>query len=581
MTEQNSTGQLLYAVDEQPPHKLAISLGAQTVALTLAAITLTPIIALSAAGESGPLVDWVVFAALAISGLATVLQSRRVGPIGAGYILFMGTSGAFLAVTISAVEAGGVQLLATLVLASSLVQFAFSRWLSVFRRIITPVVGGTVICLIAVTIMPIGFSMVSDVPAGLDVSPNNPAIVSLATLAVILAISFFAVGKIRLWAPLLGIVSGYLVAWPLGLVDGSKIVEASWVGLPSAGWPGLDLSFSREFWLLLPAFFIVTIIGALETFGDSVAIQEVSHRSEKPRDYRVVQGALNADGVGNLVSGLSGTMPNTTYSTSVALVGLTGVAARQVGMYGGLILFSLAFIPKLSALLQSIPAPVAGAFLVVMLALLFASGVRLIFSRGLSFDNGIVFALSLWIGIGFQNSQLFDGLLPTYWADLLNNGMTSGGISAIFLSWLVSLKGARPKRFKTRLEPTAVKPLLNFVRDASIRQGWRGEDLNRLVLATEEAFTFLLHCNTIGVAEMQLSLRPTGSSVELEMITAPSGANVEELMAELGPADGKEEEISLRLLRHITDELNHQQFSQADFLSLTLYRNRPAREQVA
>ena len=113
-------------------------------------------------------------------------------------------------------------------------------------------------------------------------------------------------------------------------------------------------------------------------------------------------------------------------------------------------LLGLAFIPKLSALLQAIPTPVAGAFIIVFLVLLFAHGIRLIMSEGMSFDNGIVFGLSLWLGIGFQNQQLFNGLMPDALASLLNNGMTAGGISAVLLSALISLKNKRQSKPKYR-----------------------------------------------------------------------------------------------------------------------------------
>ncbi|WP_275978514.1 solute carrier family 23 protein, partial [Methylobacterium crusticola] len=83
-------------------------------------------------------------------------------------------------------------------------------------------------------------------------------------------------------------------------------------------WPGFDTSFGSTFWSLLPAFVLVTIIGAVETIGDSVAIQRVSWGRPRAVDYRVVQGAVAADGTGNLLSGLAGTVPNTTYSTTVA-----------------------------------------------------------------------------------------------------------------------------------------------------------------------------------------------------------------------------------------------------------------------
>jgi len=90
----------------------------------------------------------------------------------------------------------------------------------------------------------------------------------------------------------------------------------------------------------------------LGTFGDAVSIQRVSYRHNRPIDFRSVQGALRADGVGNLLSGLLGTLPNTTYSTSISMVGLTGVSAPRVALYGGGLLVILALFPKVSAALQ-------------------------------------------------------------------------------------------------------------------------------------------------------------------------------------------------------------------------------------
>jgi xanthine/uracil permease len=104
------TPKVRYAVDESPPHLLAAGLGFQVVVLILAGIVLTPIIVLRAAGSGQELTDWVVFAALFVCGITTILQARPIGPFGAGHVLYMGTSGAFLAVSITAIERGGVQL---------------------------------------------------------------------------------------------------------------------------------------------------------------------------------------------------------------------------------------------------------------------------------------------------------------------------------------------------------------------------------------------------------------------------------------------------------------------------------------
>ena len=189
-----ATAHLIYEVDDTPPLSVSLPLAAQTVALILAGITLTPIIALSAVGQVDIWGNWVVFAALVISGLTTMLQARPMLGFGSGYVLFMGTSGAFLAVSIAALETGGLRLLGSLVLVSALIQFLLAARLSLFRSVINPTVGGTVVCLIAVTVMPIGFNMVSTVPAVFDATPHAPAITAMVALSVILVLSFFTEG---------------------------------------------------------------------------------------------------------------------------------------------------------------------------------------------------------------------------------------------------------------------------------------------------------------------------------------------------------------------------------------------------
>ncbi len=203
--------------------------------------------------------EWVVFASLLVSGLSTILQARPVGPIGAGYPLYMGTSSAFIGVSAAAVATGGLSLLATLVVASSLVQFLFAARLSFFRRMITPTVGGTVIMLIAVNVFPVATDLLSSVPAGFDPTAVSAAFAAFAAFAAITLVSLYARGASRLWAPLIGILVGCIVAAPAGMLNWAPLQNAAWFGLPQTGWPGLDLSFDAQFVGLLLPFMIVGI----------------------------------------------------------------------------------------------------------------------------------------------------------------------------------------------------------------------------------------------------------------------------------------------------------------------------------
>ena len=268
-------------------------------------------------------------------------------------------------------SAGGLPLLAILVAVSSVVQFLFSARLSLFRRLVTPTVGGTVIMLIAVNLFPITTNMLAEVPPDVDPASLSRPLVALTAFAAIVLVSLYAGGASRLWAPLCGIVAGTAVAAPTGMLDWTPVANAAWFGLPRSGWPGLDLSFDGRFLGLLVPFVIVTIIGAIETHGHAIAIQRVSHRTAVPVDFKVVQRTLNADGAGNLFSGLAGTVPNTTYSASISIADLTGVASRRVTLWAGIIFVLTAFVPKFPALLQVVPGPVVGAYVFVFMVLLF------------------------------------------------------------------------------------------------------------------------------------------------------------------------------------------------------------------
>ena len=172
---------------------------------------------------------------------------------------------------------------------------------------------------------------------------------------------------------------------------------------------------------------MVTLVGAKETIGDGVAIQRVSQRRPRATDFRVVQGALNADGVGNLLSGITGTLPNTTYSTSISLTEVTGIGARRVGVVIGVIFVAVAFLPKFTALLIAIPAPVAAAYIIVLIGMLFVQGMKIVIQDGVDHRKAVAVGLAFWIGTGFQNAWIFPDLLGDgFLGVLLGNGVTSG-----------------------------------------------------------------------------------------------------------------------------------------------------------
>ena len=563
-----------YEPDEKPPVLLSLGLGLQLAVLCVAGVVLTPAIVIRVAGGTEAFLSWAVFAALAVSGVTTLVQAVRLGRIGAGYVLLMGTSGAFIAVCITAIAEGGPAMLATLVVASSLFQFGLAARLSLFRRILTPAVAGTVIMLIPVTVMPFIFKMLNDVPEGTPLSASG--ISALVTLLVIAGLALKARGKLRLWAPVVGVAAGSVVAGFYGIYDTRLIAEAAWIGLPSEGWPGLDLSFGPTFWALLPAFVFVTLVGAIETIGDAVAIQRVSHRRTQAVDFRAVQGAVAADGLGNLLSGLGGTVPNTTYSSSVSVTELTGVGARRVGMAVGAVFIAMAFLPKAPAVLLAIPGPVAAAYITVLLAMLFVIGMRVVVQDGIDYRKGLVAGVAFWIGAGFQNGAIFPEYFNDFAGGLLQNGMTAGGLAAILMTMFLELTQPRRRRMETECHLSALPRIQEFLKSFATDNGWAQAMRNRLDAAVEETLATLFHRGDSGEKReprrLQLVAFKENGGAVLELIASSrEEQNLQDRIALLGryaEGPGVEREISLRLLRHVASSIRHQQYHNTDIVTI-------------
>ncbi len=560
-----------YEADEKPPASLSLGLGFQLAALCISGIVFTPLIVIRAAGGTEPYLSWAVFAAVMISGLTTILQAVRVGRLGAGYVLLMGTSGAFIAVCITALAEGGPAMLATLVIISSLFQFALAVRLALFRRILTPAVTGTVIMLIAATVMPIVFDMLSDAPEG---APQLAApVTALVTILVICGIALKAKGALRLWAPVIGVVVGTAVGGGYGLYDTARIGEAGWFGLPDGAWPGIDFTFGPAFWGLLPAFVFVTLIGAIETVGDAVAIQRVSWRRPRAVDFRTVQGAVAADGLGNLLSGLVGTVPNTTYSTSVAVTELTGVGARRVGMAAGGLFVILAFLPKALAAFLAIPSPVVAAYIAILLAMLFVVGMRIVIQDGVDYRKGLVVGIAFWAGVGFQNGVIFPEYFAEFAGGIFQNGMTAGGLTAIVLTLFMELAGRRPSRMEAAFDISVLPEIREFLVGFTSRSGWDRTMGDRLEAAAEETLLTLFDQGKAKGEQRRLRLtaRKEGDEAVLEFVASAGEENLQDQMALLGEQTAMEpveQEISLRLLRHVASSVRHQMYHDTDIVTV-------------
>ena len=553
---------------------MSLVIGLQAGLLVCVPVVVVTTIVARAAGQSDAYLSWAIFASMLIGGIITALQGRRIGPVGGGSLTVMGASGAAIGMAVIALVTGGAPLLSTLVIASAICQFLLSAHLSRLRYVITPLVSGTLLALVSVTVMPMGFAMLTRVPD--HAHPAAAPTVTAATILVVVGLMLRAPRIVRAWTPVLGMGAGCLAAAFFGILDFGRVADARWIGLPTPPSLALDLSFGPGFWILLPGFLFVTFVITVRQVSDAVRMQRLSYHVPRAIDFRKVEGAVNACGVGTLLSGLTGVLPPWPYAVGVALADGIGVAARRVGVHIGVVLVGLAFVPKIVALILSIPLPVLGAYLTVVFGLTFAQGMRVVFREGVSRQHALTAGLAFWIGTGIQFQAIFPGHLATPTGRMLANGLTAGGLTILLLTVFLELTGSRRRRTEMPLRPDSLPGLDRFVVDFATRYEWATSATERLRAASEEAMLSLLrqekgeHSPADEERRLRLVARNTRHGALLEFTAATSAGNLEDQIMLLGdaPDPTRERDLSLALLRHHAASVKHREYRNVDILTV-------------
>ena len=566
-----------YEAHENPPFLASLGLGLQFGLIASATLLVTPVIVARASGRDDSYLGWMVFASLVVVGLSTLIQVRRLGPVGAGAVLPLFTAAFSIPFCITALVDGGPATLTTLILASTAFQLIISKWLFILRRIVTPTVSGIVMMILSITLASVVFGLLDE--AALE-EPVAAPLTALATLTVVAALFLRGSAVWRLWAPMIGIAVGCVVAAAFGIFNIDRVVEASWVGLPTE-WPGLGLDFGIPFWTLLPAFLFLGVIISIQVNGEAIALQRVSHREVRAIDFREVQGALAGVGVSNLLAGIGGTVPNVLNPGIVSFTQVTGVASRRVGYCIGGIFLAVAFLPKVSGLLSSIPGPVMTGYLILITGTLFVEGARTVIQTEQNKQKLMIAGVSFWIGAAFQFDLFTLPNLGSVWGTLVKSGVTTGGFAAIVMILFMEFTSQRRMRFESKLDVEALPDLFAFIGRFSDNRGWDTEMKDRLSAVAEETLLTLAPLDLEGLGDNDDDTEETrrlvvlasseGPVADLEFIGGGDEANLEDRIRQLQQHDEEsliENEISLLLLRRYASSVRHQQYHGTDIITV-------------
>ncbi len=569
--------ELRYEPDEGCSPLVAAGVGLQGVALALAPTILVVAVTVRAAGQDDAYLNWAVFAALIVNAVIIGLHATRARYLGSGHIVIAAPTVQFVAISVVALSEGGPATLASLMVVSSLAQFAMALWLPALRRLLTPVVTGTVLMLVAASLLPVAVDRLNELPAGAPATAG-PA-VGLATLAVGVVLALRASATWRLWSTLISIAAGCVVAAALGQYELQRVVDAPWLGFPEARFPGVDLTPGVEFWALLPTFLVLTLVLGTKVVSDGAIIERVSQREARAIDFRHIQAMVSTNGVGMLLAGIAGTPPvQSLASFSTSLISLTGIASRRVGYAVALIFLAVALFPKFGAVLLTIPSPVMGAYLLMALGIILVSGMQTVLRDGLDPQKSLIVGLSLAIGLGLDRHEVIAFVLGDTLGTVFSSGVMYGAIVAVGLTLFLESTGPRARRLETELDLAELPAVDEFLGEIAEELDWDALSTLRLRAAGEETLLSLLQWDEAEAAErtprLVISARPGGASVELEFVASTIHENLEDQLAYLNEEIRLPEanEISLRLLRHQASSVRHQKYYGVDIITVLVER---------
>ncbi len=398
---------LLYGLDDKPPLRRSIFVALQHVLAVFVGIVTPPVLIARALRLPAQDAAFLVSMSLFISGLGTFLQTSRIGPIGSGLLSIQGTSFVFLgpiiALATAVTKQGGSQSQAMgavfgLCLAASIVPMLVGPFLRLAGKAITPLVTGTVVTLIGLTLIQVGITSAGGgfeaKQSGAFGSPFNLAIAALVALLIL----FFNSSRapwMRMSSVVAGLAAGYLIAIVFGKVDFSLLHQLKWFELPTPFHYGLGFR-----WTSVPPFCFLYLITAIESIGDLTATAMLSGQSLTGETYfRRLRGGLLADGLTSMLAAIFNSFPSTTFAQNNGVIQLTGVGSRYIGRLVGVALILFGLFPWIGGVVQAMPPAVLGGATLILFGTVAVAGIKILAQSHLDRRASTIAALSLSLGL--------------------------------------------------------------------------------------------------------------------------------------------------------------------------------------
>ena len=430
---------LIYGLEDRPPLRDTLFAALQHLLAVFVAIITPPLIIAGALKLDLETTGFLVSMSLFVSGVATFIQCRRLGPVGCGLLCIQGTSFSFIGPIISAGLVGGLPAIFGATIAGSVVEMLVSRILKYTRRIITPLVSGIVVTLIGLSLIKVGITACGGGEAAKTAGTFGAfEHVGLAAMVLVLIIFFNRSSNhyLRMSSIVIGLLIGYVVAWIMGAVDFSALQDFGTFNVPVPFKYGVSFD-----WSSIIALGLVYLITAIEAYGDITANSMISGQPvEGEKFMKRASGGILADGFNSMLAGIFNSFPNSIFAQNNGMIQLTGVASRYVGFFIAGMLVLLGLFPVVGLVFSLMPDPVLGGATLLMFGTVAAAGIRIIASQNINRKATLVIAISFSFGLSVELVPEILSQLPETLRNIFSSGITTGGVMAILTNALIQIK---------------------------------------------------------------------------------------------------------------------------------------------
>lgn len=528
---------LIYGLDDRPPHFIAFMLGMQHVCLLFISLIFPVVIVSHLGGSISPqAARGFVSISMIAGGLATIIQSLRKGPVGSGFLCPAVCGPSYLSASITAAQTGGMPALLGMTALAGFIESVLAPFMRRLRALFPAEVTGVVVAMVGMVLISLSVKKFFGISGADNTIEPREVFVAALTLVIMVGLNVWSRGKLRLFCTLIGMIAGYLFAWLLGIIPQASIEQirrAEFIAFPR-----FHLFQWRMNLTLLIPFTIATLCSTMKTVGDLVTCQKINDADWKRPDMKNVAKGILADGLGGIIPGIIGGYGQSTSSSNVGLSIATGATSRIIAWFCGGTFIVLAFFPKLAQVFLIMPAPVMGATLIFAITFMIISGLQIISSRMMDARKTFVVGISLIFGLSADIApQLYAGV--HHWLKpVFESSLSLSTVMAIVLNLIMRIGIAKRTKIVLEVGKDSSDKLFEFLDKQGSLWGARREVMAKATSALmefwESAAFLPLDGNSItieaGFDELQIDLFITYKG---DLVTLPSvKPTAEEMMSD-------------------------------------------------